>query len=207
MEQVHRYFILNKPIQMVSQFVSSHPVQLLGSLDFHFPPGTHAVGRLDSNSEGLLILTTNKKVTQLLFQSEKPHSRTYLVLVNGIVSEEKLQALRTGVFFKIKGGENYKTAPCDVRIVRDPGFSFPSPYIVTKHIAYTWINITLTEGKYHQVRKMMGAIHHKVKRLIRVSIENIHLNNLKPGEIREMDETTFFSALNIPYYKPIQQGQ
>jgi 23S rRNA pseudouridine2457 synthase len=64
---------------MVSQFVSTHEVRLLGDLDFHFPEGTHAVGRLDNLSEGLLILTTNKKVTRLLFQGEQPHKRTYLV--------------------------------------------------------------------------------------------------------------------------------
>ena len=64
---MNRYFILNKPFNMVSQFVSTHDVQLLGNLDFDFPPGTHAIGRLDNDSEGLLILTTNKKVTRLLF--------------------------------------------------------------------------------------------------------------------------------------------
>jgi 16S rRNA U516 pseudouridylate synthase RsuA-like enzyme len=63
----HRYFIINKPYNMVSQFISSHNVRLLGDLDFDFPEGTHAIGRLDNHSEGLLLLTTNKKVTRLLF--------------------------------------------------------------------------------------------------------------------------------------------
>lgn len=197
MEQVHRYFILNKPINMVSQFVSSHAVNLLTSIPFQFPEGTHAVGRLDSNSEGLLILTTNKKVTRLLFQGEKPHERTYLVLVNGIVSDEHIQQLRTGVAFKIKEGETYITQPCDVSIVQDPGFNFPSPYILSDRVAFTWIKIALTEGKYHQVRKMIGAIHHKVKRLVRVSIEDISLAQLKPGEVYEMAESDFFNALQI----------
>ena len=77
----HRYFLVNKPYNMVSQFVSSHDVRLLGDLNFDFPEGTHAIGRLDQNSEGLLLLTTNKKITKLLFQGPIPHKRTYLVQV------------------------------------------------------------------------------------------------------------------------------
>ncbi len=69
----NRYFIINKPPNMVSQFVSTHDVGLLDDLDFQFPEGIHAIGRLDSHSEGLLILTTNKKVTKLLFQGAVPH--------------------------------------------------------------------------------------------------------------------------------------
>jgi 23S rRNA pseudouridine2457 synthase len=86
----HRYFILHKPIDMVSQFVSSHDVRLLGSIDFNFPEGTHAIGRLDKNSEGLLLLTTNSKVTKLLFQGKVPHKRTYLVQVINKISEETI---------------------------------------------------------------------------------------------------------------------
>ena len=91
---------------MVSQFVSPDKVGLLGDLDFDFPEGTHAIGRLDNNSEGLLILTTNKKVTKLLFESKVPHKRVYLVQVANIVSEETLQRLRTGVSIRISGEWN-----------------------------------------------------------------------------------------------------
>jgi len=76
-------------MNMVSQFVSSHPVKLLGDLEFNFPEETHAIGRLDQNSEGLLLLTTNKKVTRLLFQGLVPHTRTYLVQVKNTVSAVK----------------------------------------------------------------------------------------------------------------------
>jgi 23S rRNA pseudouridine2457 synthase len=101
---------------MVSQFVSPDNVNLLGQLDFDFPEGTHAIGRLDNNSEGLLILTTNKKVTKLLFQSDVAHKRTYLVQVQWIVTPETLEKLRTGVTILMKnsGGGSYHTQPCEV---------------------------------------------------------------------------------------------
>jgi 23S rRNA pseudouridine2457 synthase len=76
-----RYFMLHKPTNMVSQFIGTERVRLLKDLDFNFPEDTHAIGRLDSDSEGLLLLTTNKKVTKLLFKSKVPHKRTYLVKV------------------------------------------------------------------------------------------------------------------------------
>ena len=116
----HRYFIINKPYNMVSQFVSTHDVGLLGDLDFDFPEGTHAVGRLDNHSEGLLILTTNKKVTRLLFSGEVPHERTYLVQVNNLLSDESLRQLQTGVAIKIKTGEIYRTNSCNAAIVKNP---------------------------------------------------------------------------------------
>lgn len=184
---------------MVSQFVSSHNVNLLGDIQFDFPAGTHAIGRLDNLSEGLLILTTNKKVTKLLFQGEKPHERVYLVLVNKQVSAENIARLQNGVSLVIENGATYISA-CNAEIVADPSFNFNSPYIMTEHIDYTWLRIGLTEGKFHQVRKMVKAIGHKVKRLVRVSIEGLQLGNLQPGEVKELAETDFFRLLRIEKY-------
>ena len=193
----HRYFILNKPYNMVSQFVSTHGVNLLGDLKFNFPEGIHAIGRLDNLSEGLLLLTTNRKITRLLFEAKTPHKRTYLVLVNHTVTEERLQLLREGISFRIRGGEYYTSTPCEAEIVLKPEISFPSPYIMTKNIPYTWLRITLTEGKFHQVRKMVAAIHHRCKRLIRISIEDLALGDLQPGCIKEIAEKDFFEQLKI----------
>jgi 23S rRNA pseudouridine2457 synthase len=81
--------------------------------------------------------------------------------------------------------------------VLQPEISFPSPYTMTKNIPYTWLRITLTEGKFHQVRKMVAAIHHRCKRLIRVSIEDLTLGDLEPGGIKEIDEKEFFMLLKI----------
>ena len=196
----HRYFILNKPYNMVSQFVSTHAVNLLGDIGFNFPEGIHAIGRLDNLSEGLLILTTNRKITRLLFEAKIPHKRTYLVLVNHAVTEERLQQLREGISFRIRGGEYYTSTPCEVEIILQPEISFPSPYVMTKNILYTWLRITLTEGKFHQVRKMVAAIHHRCKRLIRVSIEDLSIGDLQPGCIKEIAEKEFFEQLRIEQY-------
>jgi 23S rRNA pseudouridine2457 synthase len=196
-----RYFIINKPHNMVSQFVSSHPVRLLGELAFDFPEGTHAIGRLDNDSEGLLILTTNKKVTRLLFQGKAPHERTYLVRVKGIMSGETLQRLKEGVSICIAGGEEYITTPSRVEMVERPAGLFDHPRELPNNAPHTWLLITLTEGKFHQVRKMVGAVHHRCQRLIRVSIEDLLLGNLQPGEVKELPEEEFFSLLKIDDYK------
>jgi 23S rRNA pseudouridine2457 synthase len=197
---VNRYFILHKPFNMVSQFISTHKVGLLGDLDFTFPEGTHAIGRLDNHSEGLLLLTTNKKVTRLLFLSDTPHERTYLVQINNELSKENLEKLRTGVSFKIKTGVIYTTAPCEVSIVQNPETICLMEERLTAYPPNTWLLITITEGKYHQVRKMIAAIKHKCKRLIRISIEDIYLGNLPPGRISELGEKEFFDKLRITNY-------
>ena len=194
----HRYFIVNKPFNMVSQFISPDKVNLLGDLDFDFPEGTHAIGRLDSNSEGLLLLTTNKKVTRLLFLGEEKHNRTYLVQVNNILSDENLKRLQQGVSIRVRENENYTTPPCDVILVEHPEMMYPfQTEISNKYGPHTWLLITLTEGKYHQVRKMMAAVHHRCKRLIRVSIEDIKLEGLVPGAVKEISEEDFFRKLRI----------
>src|SRR6478736_478027 len=140
----NRYFIINKPYNMVSQFVSTHEVRLLGDLDFDFPKGIHAVGRLDNHSEGLLILTTNKKVTRLLFLSEIQHERTYLVQVNNLISEESLEKVRTGVAIRIKTGEIYTTGPSKVELVKEPGKLFELGERLTAYPPFTWLLITIT---------------------------------------------------------------
>ena len=197
MAEAHRYFIINKPYNMVSQFISSHKVGLLGDLDFDFPEGTHAIGRLDNHSEGLLLLTTNKKITRLLFLGDKPHKRVYLVQVNNILSNENLERLRNGVSIRIKAGEYYTTPSCNVEIVNKPEELYSTASTLPQFGKHTWLLITLTEGKYHQVRKMMAAVKHRCKRLIRISIEDLELGNLKPGQVIEMREKDFFRKLNI----------
>jgi 23S rRNA pseudouridine2457 synthase len=197
----HRYFILHKPYNMVSQFISPDEVNVLGDLHFKFPEGTHAIGRLDNHSEGLLILTTNKKVTRLLFQGEVPHKRTYLVKVQYKVEEEALQRLRSGITMLGRKGVTFTTLPCEVEIVPKPTCLSLGHTEQTEYIAYTWLRMTLTEGKYHQIRKMVAAVRHRCVRLIRVSIEDLELGDLLPGHVREIEETEFFERLKIDNWK------
>jgi 23S rRNA pseudouridine2457 synthase len=197
MNQQHRYFIVHKPFNMVSQFVSPDDVVLLNQLDFNFPEGTHAIGRLDNHSEGLLLLTTDKRVTRLLFNSETPHIRTYYVQVKNIVSQERLQQLKDGVTIKIENGEDYLAKPTDVAIIPEPILFKRESEEFQQHIPNTWLSITLTEGKFHQIRKMVAAIHHRCRRLIRVSIEDLLLEDLPAGKVKELYATEFFGKLKI----------
>lgn len=190
---------------MVSQFISSDEVRLLGNIDFDFPRGTHAIGRLDNHSEGLLLLTTDKAITRLLFLGSTKHKRTYLVQVKNIVSRESLQRLRDGVSIPVKNGNCYLTPPCEVEIVRAPETVYP----VLEDEApapgpHTWLLITLTEGKFHQVRKMMTAVRHRCKRLIRVSIEDLLLADLRPGKVREMTAEDFYEKLKLMPVQPVR---
>lgn len=182
---------------MVSQFISPDPVRLLGDLDFDFPEGTHAIGRLDSNSEGLLLLTTDKRITRLLFQGQVPHKRTYLVQVKGEVLEDELERLRNGISISHRGAETFFTSPCEVIKIEQPETLLPGLITQNFPLPHPWLLMTLTEGKFHQVRKMVLAVGHKCKRLIRLSIEDLILTEFKPGEVREMSAEVFFKQLKL----------
>jgi len=196
-DSTNRYFIVNKPYNMVSQFISSHKVRLLSDLNFNFPEGTHAIGRLDSNSEGLLLLTTDKKVTKLLFESDEPHKRVYLVQVKRLVTDECAERLRTGVSIRVKGGGDYITAPCEVSILNPPEIFERQGGKGKLYGPFTWLQLTLTEGKFRQVRKMVDAVGHQCIRLVRTSIEDLQLGDLEPGGVKEIAENDFFRLLKI----------
>lgn len=193
-----RYFALHKPYGMLSQFVGGHPgLRMLSDLPFEFPEGIHAVGRLDYTSEGLLLLTTDQKVTKRLFDPQKQHPRSYLVNVYRPVSDETIEQLQSGVSIRIKGGEDYTTAPAIVKRMERPAGLPRITHELRADIPQDWLLITLTEGKFRQVRKMLQGVYHPCHRLIRLSIGGMKLGDLKSGELREMEEKEFFAALGI----------
>ncbi len=182
---------------MLSQFIGSPEMNRLGDIDYDFPEGIHAIGRLDKESEGLLILTNDKRVTRLLFSSKTPHKRTYLVMVKNVVSPEKLQELATGVTISGKNGIDYTTPPCEVQIVKKPVDLFEGAFEYIESWPHSWLTITVYEGKYHQIRKMVSAVGHRCQRLIRLSIEDMELNDLQPGCVKELGQQAFFKLLKI----------
>ncbi len=182
---------------MVSQFISPDKVRLLGDLEFNFPEGTHAIGRLDNESEGLLILTTNKKITRLMYSGKEVHERAYLVMVQNEISPETLELLREGVAIPVQKGKQYIAKPVSVEIITNPKSIYAYATDRREPFPHTWLLITLTEGKFRQVRKMVMAVRHKCLRLIRVSIGNLLLDDMIPGEIREVDEETLFTKVGL----------
>lgn len=158
---------------------------MLGTLS-DFPEGTMSIGRLDENSEGLLLLTTDGKVSEQV--RSKKIEKEYFVQIEGIIDETATQKLRDGVLIKLRH-ETYKTLACKVHRL-DPSPVFKQGSAKVRHEGHgptSWISITLREGKFRQVRKMTAAVGFPTVRLIRVRIGNIEINNLESGEVIEVD--------------------
>lgn len=184
-----QHFIINKPYGYLSQFVNNQTKRknkkLLGEL-YDFPKGTMAIGRLDEDSEGLLLLTTDGKISEII--RSKKVEKEYYVQLDGMINTKAVNKLKTGVEIGING-KKYLTKHCKTFILDPaPDFSKRSKKIRDeRHGPTSWVSITLTEGKFRQVRKMTAAVGFPTLRLIRVRIDQIHLYNMKIGEIIEVD--------------------
>ena len=177
-----KYFLLNKPFGVLTQFTDKENRATLGSL-FKFPPDVYPVGRLDKDSEGLLLLTNDKSLTEYLLNPKNEHEREYYVQMEGILTENDLAKLRHGI--ELSDG---KTLPAKVKLINDPDFPQRVPPIrERKNIPTSWISLTLVEGRNRQVRRMTAAIGFPTLRLVRVRIKNILLGDLKFGEVRELN--------------------
>jgi 23S rRNA pseudouridine2457 synthase len=193
-----RYFIIYKPYKMVSQFVSSHKVRLLGELEYDFPEGTNAVGRLDNDSEGLLILTTDRSLVSKLMHPDRKVSKRYVVQVEKVISEEKLNMLRSGVDILVKGRGEYHTKDCDVNIIEKPVYLPPRGHEFREDLPQSWLEFILKEGKNRQIRKMCSAVRHDCKRLIRTHIADVNIIGMQPGEVKELSQEELFTKLGLP---------
>ncbi|MFD2512301.1 pseudouridine synthase [Pontibacter locisalis] len=183
----HRHFIIHKPYGYLSQFVCDQKKKkLLGEL-YEFPEGTMAIGRLDEDSEGLLLLTTDGKMSEYVRSSDV--EKEYFAQVDGIIHEEAIEKLKSGVEISVEGVK-YFTKPCKARRI-NPAPPFPErsrKIRDDRHGPTSWVSITLTEGKFRQVRKMTAAAGFPTLRLIRVRIGAIQLNNFPSGEVKELED-------------------
>lgn len=181
MKKQLQYFIVNKPYGVLSQFTDKEGRKTLTDL-YKFPKDVYPVGRLDYDSEGLLLLTNDKSLNDLLLNPKNKHEREYYVQVEGKPDKNSLNKLEEGVII-----EGRKTLPAKVKILDKIEIPERNPPIrFRKNIPTTWISISLMEGKNRQVRKMTAAIGFPTLRLIRVRIENLKLFNWDFGFVKEI---------------------
>ena len=188
MQKNHRHFIIYKPYGFLSQFINNQTKRkkkLLGEL-YNFPEKTMAIGRLDVKSEGLLLLTTDGKVSDFC-RTRGNVEKEYFVQVNGEITQDKIEILKNGVAIGFNG-KKYITKQCKASIIKAPYFPKRNQKIRDdRHGPTSWISIILTEGKFRQVRKMTSAVGHPTLRLIRIRVGNIKLNDLKVGDVKEVE--------------------
>ena len=182
----HLHYIIHKPYGYLSQFIYElkRKKKLLGEL-YDFPKGTMAIGRLDEDSEGLLLLTTDGMVSEII--RSKKVDKEYYVQVDGIINQEAIDLLKKGVEIGFNGTK-YITKSCTAALIDEiPDFGARGKKIRDeRHGPTSWASITVNEGKFRQVRKMTAAVGFPTLRLVRVRIGNVHLNDLKAGEVIEV---------------------
>ena len=178
----NRYIIFHKPYGVLSQFTQESPkhITLKEYIDV---PDVYAVGRLDWDSEGLLLLTNDGQLQHRLAHPRFGHQRTYWAQVERIPDVDAIYKLQSGVEI-----QDYRTRPAQVRLLlEEPSVVQRIPPIrFRKNIPTAWLEMTLTEGKNRQVRRMTAAVGFPTLRLIRISIGNIQLDDLSPGQWREL---------------------
>ncbi|MEO7309773.1 MAG: pseudouridine synthase [Chitinophagaceae bacterium] len=190
-----RYFIVHKPFQVLSQF---SPVENKNTLKdiFDVPADVYPVGRLDYDSEGLLILTNDGTMNKRLLHPTYAHEREYRVQVDGAISAMAIYQLSKGVTINVDG-KNYQTKPSQaIAFENEPAVSERNPPVrFRKNIPTSWIQLILTEGKNRQVRKMTAAVGFPTLRLIRYRIEKLTIGSLESGQLQELSQAEINSAL------------
>lgn len=192
------YYVIYKPYGVLSQFSREAPHHRTLADLYDFPKDVYPVGRLDQDSEGLLIITNDKRLNSQLLDPRWAHERAYWVQVEGIPNEEALTRLNNGVNIRIKK-RDYRTRPAKAKQL-DPFPTLPDrdpPIRVRKSIPDSWIELRLTEGKNRQVRRMCATVGFPVLRLVRAAIENLTLGDMQPGDVREWQALELLRALKL----------
>jgi 23S rRNA pseudouridine2457 synthase len=183
-----QYYLLYKPFQVLSQFTSEGGKPCLKDI-IDVEKDVYPVGRLDYDSEGLLLLTNDTTINHQLLHPSFEHKRTYWVQVDGAITEEAARKLAKGVTINIDG-KQYQTKPAKVNLLPDT-IEVPDrnpPIRFRKSIPATWASIQLTEGKDRQVRKMFASVGFPVLRLIRAQLGTYTIDKMQPGDLLSLTE-------------------
>ncbi len=202
MPEAHHYYIIYKPYGIVSKFTPQHGHKTLADI-YSFPPDVYPVGRLDMDSEGLLLLTDDKRLNHQLLNPHKRHERVYWVQVDGDITDAAIQQLCNGVNISIEG-KPYRTLPAKAKKIEPPEI-LPEripPVRYRKLIPTSFIELKLHEGKNRQVRRMTAAVGFPTLRLVRYAIEKINLTFLsdsivKPGTVKQLNGREIYSLLKV----------
>lgn len=181
------YYIIYKPYQVLSQFSAEGNKKTLKDI-VDVPADVYPVGRLDYDSEGLLLLTNDASINQALLHPAHAHEREYWVQVEGTVTKAALQQLQSGIDIQIEG-KIHHTKRCTATAFTKPPFVFERipPIRFRKNVPDSWLRLVLTEGKNRQVRRMTAAVGFPTLRLIRYRIGNLTIDGLQPGDIRNIN--------------------
>lgn len=183
----HHYFLIYKPYGMLSQFTGEANDAVLGDL-YNFPKDVYPVGRLDKDSEGLLILTNDNKTKHQLLDPDHKKQKTYWVQVDGEITNQAIKELSNGSICISHKGKKHQVASALCEKIRAPNLPERSkPVRYRKNIPTSWISLTLTEGKNRQVRKMTAAVGFPTLRLIRVAVAGQNIEQMKPGDVVEIE--------------------
>ena len=195
-QRQHAHFLLYKPDGVLSQFVTRAKVKkrhrFLGDLGHAFPAGTMAVGRLDRATEGLLLLTTDGRLSYHVTTAGRVE-KEYWAELDGVISDGALAALERGVDVGVRGdGGRARSAPYAARAVKATRLAAPPPLPprrrrVPAHRPHSWVALTVLDGKYHQVRKMTAAVGFPTLRLVRARIGHLRVGAMRPGDIAPLD--------------------
>lgn len=178
------YFVIYKPYGYLSQFTPEKDGDLTLKDLYTFPSDVYPVGRLDKDSEGLLLLTNDASMNHLILSPDKKWSKVYRVQLEGSITDSAITKLSTSVCIRING-KIYNTKPCMVHSLNgEPNLPERIPSIrFRKFLPTSWIEITITEGKNRQIRKMCASVGFPVLRIVRVQIGKFKLDGMSPGEV------------------------
>ncbi len=191
------YYLIYKPYQVLSQFTSSDGKLCLKDI-LNVPKDVYPVGRLDYDSEGLLLLTNDTSINHQLLHPKFAHARTYWVQVDGAITSEAIESLSKGVTISVDG-KTYETKKATLKILPD-NLLVPErnpPIRVRKSIPTSWVSIQLTEGKNRQVRKMFASVGFPVVRLIRSQIGQFSIAQMQPSDCLSLSFEEVQNALFV----------